>query len=244
MLRILLTVFMLSPLPVMADNVTVFAAASMKTALDEITPKWEAESGDDITVSYAGSSVLAKQIIAGAPADIFISASTEWMDAVEEEGLVIPGSRKDFLGNSLVFVGSPDAAPMAPDVLSSLNGGKLAMAFVDSVPAGIYGKQALTSLGIWNGVAPQVAQADNVRSALALVATGEAPYGVVYATDAIAEPRVKVVGTISDTAHDPIIYPIALIDGADEKAATGFLAYLQGDEAATIFKSQGFKVPD
>ena len=161
----------------LAGDVTVFAAASLKTALDDFSPKWEAASGNTAAISYAGSSQLAQQIVAGAPAGVFISASTDWMDAVEKEGLV--AERRDLLGNSLVLIAhDPEAVPVelsaGTDLAGLLDGEHLAMALVDSVPAGQYGKAALTSLGLWDGIAPQVAQADNVRAALALVATGEA----------------------------------------------------------------------
>jgi molybdate transport system substrate-binding protein len=232
-----------------ADEVVVFAAASMKTALDEVASLWQAETGIVVTVSYAGSSALAQQIIAGAPADIFISAASAWMDAVEGEGLVVEGSRTDLLGNTLVLIAhGPDAAPVeiAPgvDLAGLLGGGKLAMALVDAVPAGQYGKAALETLGIWDAVSPSVAQSDNVRAALALVSTGEAPYGIVYATDAAADDNVTIVGTFPADSHPPIIYPAALLTEAADEADRAFFAALRSDAARAAFERQGFAVID
>ncbi|MDH2326257.1 molybdate ABC transporter substrate-binding protein [Cereibacter sp. SYSU M97828] len=242
MLRLVLAAALVLPLSARAEDVTVFAAASLKTALDEIATDWQQTSGDTVTVSYAGSSQLARQIQQGAPADLFISAAVDWMDTVESDGLIAKGSRVDLLGNTLVIVGAADAPDLDIATLSTaLGGGKLAMALVDSVPAGVYGKQALTSLGLWDGVSPSVAQADNVRAALALVATGEAPYGIVYASDAVAEPAVKVVATFPDDSHDPIVYPAAALVDAGP-AATGFLDHLSSEAAATTFREQGFEV--
>ena len=185
-----------------AAEVVVFAAASLKNALDAVSADWAKASGDTATISYAASSALAKQIEQGAPADIFFSADLDWMDYLEERKLIDPATRKSLLGNAIVLVAAgKDAAPI--DDRAGLrsrrrarSGGKLAMANVDSVPAGKYGKAALESLGVWDSVAASVAQADNVRAALSLVALGEAPLGIVYATDANAEPKVSVVGTL------------------------------------------------
>lgn len=234
-------------LPVWADDVVVFAAASMKTALDPIAEKFTEATGHKVLISYAGSNALARQILEGAPADIFISASIEWMDAVEEGGEIVEGTRNDLLGNTLVLIA---ADPEATDVEISENTDfaalwgdeKLAMALVDSVPAGRYGKAALTNLGQWDKVAPSVAQADNVRAALLLVSTGEAPYGIVYATDAAAEPAVKTVGTFPAGTHDPIIYPVALLKGAADDADRAFYETLSGPDAAALFAAEGFSV--
>lgn len=229
-----------------ADTVTVFAAASLTTALAEIEAGFEAASGHDLVTALAGSSSLARQIQQGAPADVFISASADWMDQIEADGLIEPGARFDLLGNRLVLVSHGDAAPrdIGPDLdLAALLGeGRLAMALVDSVPAGIYGKAALQNLGLWQSIAPQVAQADNVRAALAFVATGEAPYGIVYATDATAEDRVTIVGTFPENSHPPIVYPVADLANRDTPAENAFLAYLQGPEARAVFERQGFTV--
>lgn len=230
------------PVPLMAGEVTVFAAASMKTALDEIAADFTARTGDEVVVSYAGSNQLAAQIIEGAPADIFVSAAVHWMDAVEEAGLVAEGNRIDLLGNSLVLIGGRDAAPLeiGPEtgIPALLDGGVLAMALVDAVPAGQYGKAALESLGLWEAVAPHVAQTDNVRAALVLVASGEAPYGVTYATDAAADETVRIVATFPEDSHPPIIYPAALL--TDSAAAAAFFAELTSDAAGAVFTAQGF----
>ena len=230
-----------------ADEIVVFAAASMTNALAEIETGFEAATGHDLVVSLAGSSALARQIKEGAPADIFISASTDWMDRVEADGLIEPGSRFDLIGNTIVLVAfGADAQPVAigPDLdLAGLLGeGRLAMALVDSVPAGVYGKAALESLGLWDDVAAQVAQADNVRAALAFVATGEAPYGTVYATDAAAEDDVTIVGTFPADTHPPIVYPAADLANRDFPAEAAFLDYLRGPEARAAFERQGFIV--
>ena len=237
------------PLSAGAGEVVVFAAASLKTALDQVKAAFEKQTGDTVTISYAGSNILAKQIIEGAPADVFISASREWMDAVEKAGDLAPGTRRDLLGNTLVLIAhDPQAQPIAlndrTDLAALLGGGKLAMGLVDSVPAGQYGKQALTRLGLWNSVRDSVAQADNVRAALALVATGEAPLGIVYATDAAAEPRVHVIGRFAPDTHDPITYPAALTGRAADPADRAFLDALSREPAAGLFREQGFTLPD
>ncbi|MBP0484269.1 molybdate ABC transporter substrate-binding protein [Sagittula salina] len=246
MIRFLACLFavFLAP-PLWARDVTVFAAASLGTALEEIARAYEAETGDHVTASYAGSSVLARQIEQGAPADVFLSANTDWMDALEGGGLLAPGTRRDLLGNALVLVSAEPGTPVTltaqTDLPALLAGGKLAMALVDSVPAGIYGKAALTSLGLWSGVAPSVAQSDNVRSTLALVATGAAPFGIVYATDAQAEPRVHARATFPDDSHPPITYPAAALTG-HEQAGLPFLTFLATPQARAMFERNGFRV--
>ncbi|NNU79433.1 molybdate ABC transporter substrate-binding protein [Halovulum dunhuangense] len=235
-------------MPAAAGDVTVFAAASLRTALDGIAAGWKAETGHAVTLSYAGSSALARQIEQGAPADIFISSSVDWMDLLETEALLAPGTRRDLLGNTLVLVAhGPDAAPVgigpALDLPALLGPeGRLAMALVDAVPAGVYGRQALESLGLWERVAPQVAQSDNVRTALALVASGEAPLGIVYGSDAVAEPGVSVIGTFPEDSHAPIVYPVAQTADSDSAAAAEFLAHLGSPAAAASFARQGFIV--
>ncbi|PTQ75230.1 molybdate ABC transporter substrate-binding protein [Celeribacter persicus] len=236
----------LAPIAAHADEITVFAAASMTNALAEIEENFEAETGHSLAISLAGSSALARQIQQGAPADIFISANPGWMDTLEQEGLLEPGTRFDLLNNSIVLIAAGDADPVeiTPDLdLAALLGeGRLAMALVDAVPAGIYGKASLETLGLWDDVEAQVAQADNVRAALALVATGEAPYGIVYATDAAAEEGVTVVGTFLADSHPPIVYPAADLANRDVPAEAEFLDYLKGDEARAAFERQGFVV--
>lgn len=235
--------------PAGAEEVVVFAAASMKTALDAVAADFQAGTGHTVTISYAGSNALAKQIIEGAPADIFISAAPDWMDEVETAGLVVDGSRKDLLGNTLVLIAhGRDAAPVGIGpgfgLRELLGDGRLAMALVDSVPAGQYGKAALESLGIWAEVAPAVAQADNVRAALAFVSMGEAPYGIVYATDAAADDEVTVVGTFPADSHPPIVYPAALLTAAADEADRAFFEALSSDAADAKFAAEGFAIPD
>ena len=226
-----------------ADEITIFAAASLKTAMDQIAADWQAAHADTVVISYAGSSQLAKQIQQGAPADLFISASTGWMDAVQETGSIDPATRRDLLGNTLVLVGTgkPAEAPIA-DLPALLGDAKLAMALVDSVPAGQYGKEALISLNLWPEVEAQVAQADNVRAALKLVATGEAPLGIVYGSDAVAEPGVGVVATFPADSHKPITYPAAVTSSADTPQAAAFLDSLSQEPAKAVFEAQGFTV--
>ena len=236
-----------APAPALSETVTVFAAASLTTALAEIEADFEAATGHDLVVSLAGSSALAQQIRQGAPADIFISASTDWMDLIAAEGLIEPGGRFDLLGNTLVLIAHGRAAPtvaITPDfALSGLIGdGRLAMALVDAVPAGIYGKAALDHFGLWGGIADRVAQTDNVRAALALVALGEAPYGIVYATDANAAQNVTIIATFPPESHPAIVYPLARLAGRDGTGVAAMVAYLQGDAARAAFVRQGFAV--
>ena len=231
-------------LPLCAETVTVFAAASLKTALDRVGAGFTAATGHDLAISYAGSGQLALQIRQGAPAQIFLSASPEWMDAVEAEGLLEPGSRRDLLGNRLVLIAhDPSAPPMAlapgVDLVTPLAGGRLAVALTEAVPAGQYAKSALQSLEIWDKTAPHLAQSDNARTVLALVALGEAPYGIAYATDARAEPRVQVVATFPPESHPEITYPEALIAPATP-AAHAFHDWLVTPEARAIFADEGF----
>jgi molybdate transport system substrate-binding protein len=227
--------------PLHAD-VTVYAAASLKTALDEVAEAYTDESGEAVTLSFAGSSALARQIQQGAPADLFISANPGWMDALEADGLIDAAKRVDLLGNTLVLISTEPGPEMAlADLPSELGQAKLAMALVDAVPAGQYGKAALQSLGLWDAVAPQVAQADNVRAALALVALGAAPFGIVYATDARADPRVTLRATFPEGSHAPILYPAAPIAGRTE-TADPFLRFLTTDTAKMIFETNGFDV--
>ena len=236
-----------------AEPVVVFAAASLKNALDEAAAAWTKETGKTTRISYAGSNALAKQIEAGAPADLFISADEAWMDTADRTGGLKAGSRFNFLRNALVLIGpaagmqgaDPQIA-LAPDLGATLTkvlaGGKLAMANTEAVPAGKYGKAALQKLGGWDAVKGQVAQADNVRTALLLVARGEAPLGIVYATDATAEPAVKVMATFPSDSHPPIVYPAAVTKISTNPDAEVFLAYLKGASARAAFEGQGFTV--
>lgn len=239
----------LAPAKASAEQVLVFAAASLANALDGIATDWQAQTGHAAVISYAGSSALARQIQQGAPADLFISASSEWMDEIEASGDVREGTRRDLLGNSIVLIAhgrDAEAVEIAPgfDLAGLLGNERLAMALVDAVPAGVYGKAALTSLGIWDSVEPKVAQSDNVRAALTLVASGEAPYGIVYATDAAAEDNVTVVGHFAADTHEPIVYPAALLAHSRSTVAAEFLDYLSGDDARAAFEAEGFRVLD
>ncbi len=228
-----------------AETVTVFAAASLKTALDQIAADYQTATGDTVVLSYGGTPQIAKQIIEGAPADIFISASTKWMDELAKADLVDTASRVDLLGNTLVLVGQPKAAAIeiaqGVDLAGRLGAGKLAMALVDAVPAGQYGKQALEALGVWPAVEANVVQSENVRAALALVTSGEADMGVVYGSDAVAAgDTVAVLGQFPADSHDAITYPAARIAGATAGAA--FFAALQADAADKVFIANGFSV--
>jgi molybdate transport system substrate-binding protein len=231
-----------------APSMLVFAAASLKNALDAIAAAWRNESGGMPTISYAASSSLAKQIENGAPAELFISADRTWMDYLQHLQLIDRKSRVDLLGNALVLIApkdSPIRAAIAPGfpLAALLDGGRLAMADPGSVPAGIYGKAALTRLGVWQAVADRVAAAPNVRAALLLVARGEAPLGIVYRTDAVAEPGVKIVDTFPADSHPPIVYPMALTAAASPGAAA-FADFLRGPAARGRFMTEGFSVLD
>ena len=236
---------LLLPLPATAQNpaITVFAAASLTDSLKQVADAYKARTGTSVTLSFGASSTLARQIEQGAAADIFISADTDWMDYLEKAGQIASGTRKDLLGNQLVLVAASDTKPaprIAPgfDLAGSLGNGHLAMADPASVPAGKYGKAALTALGVWDSVAAKVVQAENVRVALEYVVRGEARFGIVYATDAKVA-AVKVVGFFPDNTHPPIIYPVAMTKSATP-AAPAFLAFLEGQQARGIFEKAGF----
>jgi molybdate transport system substrate-binding protein len=230
---------------VQAENVTVFAAASLKDALDGVAAQYEKAKGDKLVISYAASSALAKQIEAGAPAELFISADTDWMDYLAQRKLIDPASRVDLLRNRIALVAPADSAVKADIVkgfpLAKLLGdGRLAMADPDSVPAGKYGKAALEALGVWASVEPKVARGENVRAALLFVSRGEAPLGIVYMTDAAADKKVRVVGVFPENTHPPIIYPVALIAGRKGNAPAAFLDYLKSPAARATFEKYGF----
>lgn len=228
-------------------DVLVFAAASLKNALDEISAQWQRESGKKAAISYAASNTLIKQIEQGAPVDILISADLDWMDYGQQKGLIKPGTRSNLLGNRLVLVAPKDSnisANIQPgfDLAALLKGGRLAMGNVDAVPAGKYGKAALEKLGAWDGVKDKIAQAESVRAALVLVARGEAPLGIVYQTDAASDPTVKIVGAFPENTHPPIIYPVALTKDAAGAEAMAFLNFLRSAAARAAFERQGFTV--
>ena len=230
-----------------AADITVFAASSLKTALDVIAADWEQQTGHHVVISYDSSAKLAKQIEQGAPADVFISASTQWMDTLADANLIKPESRKTILGNTLILVAADKTAPPVTiaqgfDLAALVGDGKLAMGMVDSVPAGQYGKEALTTLGAWDAVEPKVAQTENVRAALKLVESGEAVYGIVYASDAVGDDKVAVVGTFPQDCHKPIVYPSAVMTTSTAPEAQAFLDDLFSDAAVSIFTAQGFIV--
>jgi len=225
-------------------TVTVFAAASMTDALKRAAAAWQSQSGDTVVLSFGASSTLARQIDQGARADMFLSADTDWMDFLEKHARLAPDTRADLLGNRLVLIAAPgtDAVPaIRPgfDLARALHGGRLALADPASVPAGRYARAALTSLHVWKKLAPHLAPAENVRVALEYVARGEAPLGIVYATDAKVQPTVRIVGTFPAGSHPPIIYPVALTKDA-APAARRFLDFLRGERAAAIFRAAGF----
>jgi molybdate transport system substrate-binding protein len=229
--------------------VLVFAAASLKNALDQIAGKWRQDTGKQATISYAASPNLAKQIENAAPADLFISADEDWMDYLQQRKLIDTASRIDLLGNKLVLVAPKDSkveAMIAPGfpLAQLLDSGKLAMADPNAVPAGKYGKAALTKLGIWPSVEKQVASAENVRAALLFVARGEAPLGIVYQTDAAAEPGVRIIVAFPPDTHPPIVYPMALVAGGKNPDAPALATYLRGAAARALFEAQGFTVLD
>jgi len=224
---------------------TVFAAASLKESLDEQARKFEGETGISIVVSYGASNALAKQIEAGAPADVFISADLEWMDYLEGRKLLAPGSRANLLSNRLVLIApasSKSTLKIGPDFgpAAALGTDKLAMANPDAVPAGKYGKQALETLGVWASVERQVARTENVRIALALVSRGEAPLGIVYETDALAERSVRIVDIFPASSHAAIVYPEAIVAASRSSSAKRFVDYLRSRSARVIWERYGF----
>ena len=228
-------------------RVVVFAAASLKNALDAINEQWHRETGKKAVISYAASSTLAKQIEQGAPAQIFIAADLDWMDYAAQRNLLKPESRCNLLANRIVLIVPKDKAQKVEikpgfDLVKTLGGGRLAMANVDSVPAGKYGKAALEKLGVWPSVSSRIAQAENVRAALLFVSRGEAPAGIVYQTDAAADPSVAIAGTFPENTHPPIIYPMALTAGTTNPDAEAFFAYIKSLKAKPLFEAQGFTV--
>jgi len=225
---------------------TVFAAASLRESLDKVEQTWEAGGHAKVVVSYAASSALAKQIEQGAPADVFISADNEWMDYLQDRKLVEPASRFVLVRNALVLIAPANSPLQSLDpgkraaVLAALGNGRLAVAETSSVPAGKYAKQALEKLGLWNDVAAHLAQGENVRAALEYVARGDTPLGIVYLSDARAEPRVKVLATFAEKTHGKILYPAARTIAADPKPAAAFLEFLRSKQSVAIFRSAGF----
>jgi molybdate transport system substrate-binding protein len=251
MLRLILPcLVLLSALPATAaERITVFAAASLQESLDTVAARWTERSGQPVVISYAASSALARQIEQGAPADVFVSADLEWMDYLQARRLVDPATRVSLARNRLVVIAPAATGPAvlgleAGGLRAALGpSGRLALAETTGVPAGRYARQALEALGLWQAVADRRAEADNVRAAMAFVARGEAPLGIVYATDALAEPKVRVVADIPATSHAPIVYPAARIAAARAARADAFLRFLSGPEARAVFERAGFDPP-
>jgi molybdate transport system substrate-binding protein len=225
--------------------VLVFAAASLKNALDDVVAQYERETGKKVSVSYGASSALAKQIEAAAPADLFMSADLDWMDYLDQRKLIKPATRVQLLGNELVLIGpktgtaNMQIGPGFPLVELLGPSGRLAIADPKAVPAGKYGRAALESLGAWSSVENRLAPTENVRLALALVSRGETPLGIVYKTDAAADPNVRIVGTFPANTHPPIVYPAALTESASADAPA-FLAYLRSAASRPLWEKQGF----
>lgn len=225
-------------------DTTVFAAASTTNAMNDVIAAYSAKTGKTVVPSYASSSTLAKQIEQGAPAQVFLSANSKWMDFLAQAEMLETASVTDLLGNSLVMIApKAEAQPMAitkgMDLVGMLGDGRLSVGDPDHVPAGIYAKSALMSLELWDGVEPKLARASDVRGALALVERGEAPYGIVYSTDAAISKGVTVVGAFPQESYKVITYPAALVKGADEDAKA-FFAFLTSDQAKSIFAQYGF----
>ncbi|MGL4313225.1 MAG: molybdate ABC transporter substrate-binding protein [Sphingomonas sp.] len=223
----------------------VLAAASLQESLNDAADAWARQGHVRPVLSFAASSVLARQVIVGAPADLFLSADEEWMDDLARRGLIAPATRADFVGNKLVVVAPAGAAKRidfgAPRALAAVLGaGPLAMADPDAVPAGRYGKAALVKLGAWEAVASNVVRAENVRAALALVERGAAPFGIVYATDAQASTKVRVAGVFPAASHPPIRYPLARLKASTSAEAEGFRRFLLSPAARAIFARHGF----
>lgn len=229
-----------------SEDFVMFAAASLKNALDEVAVTWAKETGKPTPrISYAATSALARQIERGAPAEIFISADIDWMNYLADKKLIEDDSRVNLLGNKIVLIASKETKATveltAGGLAKALGGGRLAMASIDAVPAGKYGKAALETLGAWGAVKDKVAQTENVRAALRLVARGEAPLGIVYRTDAIAEPDVRIVATFPDGSHPPIVYPAAQMRDSRSASARLFLEHLHSIKAMRTFEKHGFR---
>ena len=244
-LSALSVVIALSPAAAQPRPPLVLAAASLQESLTEASRVWAAQGHVRPVVSFAASSALARQIVAGSPADIFISADTDWMDEVQRRGLIREGTRASFLGNRLVLIAPATsrggiAIRRGFPLARALGTGRLAMADPVAVPAGRYGQAALTALGVWPAVQGRVARSDSVRAALALVASGNAPYGIVYETDARASPAVRVVGVFPAASHPPITYPVAVLKTARSPDTIGFRRFLTSPQGRAIFRRFGF----
>ncbi|MDO9413418.1 MAG: molybdate ABC transporter substrate-binding protein [Pseudolabrys sp.] len=229
------------------EAITVFAAASMKNALDDTNAAFTKATNIKVTASYAASSALAKQMESGAPADVFISADLNWMDYVAAKNLIKAGSRYNLLGNKLVLVSGKDSKidnvkiEQGFDIARLAGDGRIAVADVKAVPAGLYAKAALEKVGAWAAAEPKLAQAENVRATLAFVARGETQIGIVYETDAKVEPNVKIAGFFPEGSYPPVVYPVAATTSAKPDAAK-YLDFLRSSSAKAIFEKYGFSV--
>ncbi|MFY9602564.1 MAG: molybdate ABC transporter substrate-binding protein [Pseudolabrys sp.] len=228
------------------ERITVFAAASLKNALDDTNTAFTKATGVKVVSSYEASSALARQIEQGAPADVFISADLRWMDYVTERKLIKPDTRMNLLGNKLVLIAPADSKlghvtiEQGFDLARLAGDRRIAVADVKAVPAGLYAKAALDKLGAWSAAEPKLAQAENVRATLAFVARGETPVGIVYETDAKVEPKVKIVGTFPDSAYPPVTYPVAETADTKNPGAAQYLNFLRTPAAKAIFEKYGF----
>jgi molybdate transport system substrate-binding protein len=239
---------LLLPLTASAQGVTMFAAASLTDAMKDISAKWVADGHQPLVLSFGSSSTLARQIEAGAPANVFASADEKWMDYLAQKNLIAADTRKDLLGNDLVLVVAADK-PKHVTIDKSFNmlgllgaDGRLATGDPAHVPVGIYAEQALKKLGMWDAVSPRLARTEDVRAALLLVERGEAPAGIVYATDAAVSKAVMVAGTFPADSHDPVSYPFAVTKLGDTAEARALLKFLSGPQAHAVFAQRGFKV--
>lgn len=233
------------PAAAQEKSITVFAAASMKNALDDINAAFTKATGTKVTASYAASSALAKQIEGAAPADVFVSADLRWMDYVADKKLIKADTRVNLLGNKLVLI-APAESKLSKveiakgfDIAKLAGDGRIAVADVKAVPAGLYAKAALENLGAWSAAEPKLAMAENVRATLAYVARGETPVGIVYETDAKVEPKVKIIGSFPDGSHLPVTYPVAATANAKPEAAA-YLTFLRSGIAKAVFEQYGF----
>jgi molybdate transport system substrate-binding protein len=245
---LLLLCLLLAPLSAQAQQLTVFAAASLTDAMKDIDAQWQKDGHKPLSLSFSASSTLARQIENGAPANVFASADEKWMDYLAQKNLIVPATRQDLLGNDLVLIvpaNHPQHVTIGPGFdLAKLLGpnGRLATGDPAHVPVGIYAEQALRKLGLWDSIAPRLARTDDVRSALLLVERGEAPAGIVYGTDAAVSKGVMVAGTFPANTHDPVSYPFAVVKSGDTPDARALMTFLAGPEARAIFVRRGFKV--
>jgi molybdate transport system substrate-binding protein len=248
-MRILLFLcVLLVPLAARAQELTVFAAASLTDAMKDVSAQWVKAGHPPLRMSFGSSSTLARQIEAGAPANVFASADEKWMDYLAQKNLIAAGTRKDLLGNDLVLVvpaNKPLHVTLGPgfNLLALLGAnGRLAVGDPAHVPVGIYAEQALKKLGWWDSIAPRLAPTADVRAGLLLVERGDAPAGIVYATDAAASKAVMVAGTFPADSHDPVAYPFAVVKSGDTPQARALMTFLSGPKARAVFVQRGFKV--